>query len=239
MVDTVQNNQCGAYTAETTNKMKPGTYKLACWQHNNKPLVFAAWSDNSIVKTLSNCHAPEILLTGKGVNQERRSKDWRRERILTEVLCPAQMKYYCKTFHLTDKGNGRERPYGVGGKSWKHNWLLKIFFCLINMMMANKYRVYWALVMERTPDCQCLLMKEAIKELTFSLVQRGSSMRTREALHPRSGMDLSKILGWTCGNKVRPDAKRQVVVEEGYCRETWSEYCVLARMQKKMPWGQR
>jgi hypothetical protein len=36
--------------AERTKKMKPGTYNLACWQHNKKPLMFTAWSDNSIVK---------------------------------------------------------------------------------------------------------------------------------------------------------------------------------------------
>jgi hypothetical protein len=48
----VQNNQCGANTAETTQKMKSGMFDLVCWQHNNKPLVFAAWSDNSVIKML-------------------------------------------------------------------------------------------------------------------------------------------------------------------------------------------
>jgi hypothetical protein len=71
------------------------------------------------------------------------------------------------------------------------------------MTMANACRIYCMLVMERPPDCQCLLMKEAIKELMFSLMQRGSPMRMREASHPRPNIDLSRILGSTCGNKVR------------------------------------
>jgi hypothetical protein len=44
---------------------------------------------------------------------------------------------------------------------------------MINMMMANVYRIYWAMVTIRTPDWQCLPMKDAIKELTFALMQRG------------------------------------------------------------------
>ena len=47
MVGTVQCNRSGADTKDTTKKMKKGTYKV-CWQHNNKPLVFAAWGDNNV-----------------------------------------------------------------------------------------------------------------------------------------------------------------------------------------------
>ncbi len=52
MVGTVQCNQSGAPDKKaTTKKMKAGTYKSTMWQHNNKPLLFAAWGDNSVVKT--------------------------------------------------------------------------------------------------------------------------------------------------------------------------------------------
>ena len=108
--------------------------------------MFAAWGDNSVVKTLLNCHGPEILPAGDGVSRKRRGEDGKRERELTEVSCPAQMKYYCRTFHPIDKGNGFERPYDMGGESWTHNWLPKIVFCLINMTMANTFRIYGALV---------------------------------------------------------------------------------------------
>jgi len=54
IVGTVQCNRSGADTKDTTKKMKKGTFESVCWQHNNKPLVFAAWCDNSVVKTLSN-----------------------------------------------------------------------------------------------------------------------------------------------------------------------------------------
>ena len=103
------------------------------------------------------------------------------------------------------------------------------------MTMANVYRIYGALVTMRTPDWQCLQMKDAIKELTFALMQQGDPMRTREASHPKTGIDLSRVLGWTCGKKVRPDLKREVVAEKTLCQEMWSDYKILARMQKKSP----
>ncbi|KAL3782167.1 hypothetical protein ACHAW5_001449, partial [Stephanodiscus triporus] len=98
MVGTVQCNRSGADTKDTTKKMKKGTYESVCWQHNNKPLVFAAWGDNSVVKTLSNCHGPEILRAGDGVSRKRRGEDGKRERESTE-------------------GNGAERPYDMGEES--------------------------------------------------------------------------------------------------------------------------
>ena len=117
MVGTVQCNRSGAPdTKATSKKMKAGTYKSTMWHHNNKPLLFAAWGDNSIVKTLSNCHGPVVLPAGEGVSRKRKGDDGKRERESTEVSCPAQMKYYCKTFHLIDKGNGAEAPYDMGGE---------------------------------------------------------------------------------------------------------------------------
>jgi hypothetical protein len=79
MAGTVQMNQLGAEMAATVKKMKIVSYKTVDWQHNNKPLVFAALEDINIVKTLSNCHGPEILLPG--------------DRMSTVVPCSVQMKY--------------------------------------------------------------------------------------------------------------------------------------------------
>jgi hypothetical protein len=109
MVGTVQCNQSGADTKATTKKMKKGTYESVCWQHNNKPLVFAAWGDNNVVKTLLNCHGPEILPAGDGVSRRRRGNNGKRERESTEVSCRTQTIYYCQTFHLTDKGTAPNR----------------------------------------------------------------------------------------------------------------------------------
>jgi hypothetical protein len=104
------------------------------------------------------------------------------------------------------------------------------------MTMANAYRIYGALVTMRTPDWRCIQMKDTIKELSFALMQQGHPMRTREASHPKTGIDLSQVLGWTCRKKVRSDSKRKVVAEKTLCQETWSEYKILLRMQKKSPW---
>jgi hypothetical protein len=61
-------------------------------------------------------------------------------------------------------------------------------------------------------------------------------MQTREALHPKTGIDLSQVLGWTCGKKVRSNSKREVVAEKTLCQETWLDYKILASMKKKSPW---
>jgi hypothetical protein len=71
MVGTVQCNRSGAPdTKATMTKMKAGSYESMMWQHNNKPLLFVAWCDNSVVKTLSNCHGPVVLPAGHGVNRK-------------------------------------------------------------------------------------------------------------------------------------------------------------------------
>jgi hypothetical protein len=221
-----------------TKKVKPGTYNLVMWQHNNKPLMFPAWGDNSRIKTLSNCLRLEVLAVGDGVNWKRRGNDGRRERMLMEVPCPAQMKYYCQTFHLINKGNGAEKTYDMGGMSRMHNRPPKIIFQLISMTMANAYQIYCMMVTEQMPDCKCLLMKNMIKKLMFSLMQRGAPMRTREASHPQPDIDLSQLHGWMLGEKVRLDSRRQAVAEEGHHQESWVEYFVLRGMQKKQAWQQ-
>jgi hypothetical protein len=186
---------------------------------------------------LSNCHGPEVLPAGDGVSWKRKGGNGKRERELMEVSCPAQMKYYCRTFHLINKGNGTKAPYNMGGKSRTHNWLPKIILQLINMMMVNAYRLYKALVTMQMPDWQCLMIKDAIKELTFLLMQQGAPMQTREESHPNLKVNYLQILGWTSGNKVRSDATHQVVVEPIICQEMWLDWAVLARMQKKRHGG--
>ncbi len=108
-----------------------------------------------------------------------------------EVPCLAQMKHYCQTFHLIDKGSGTEKTYDMEGKSRTHNWSPKIIFWLINMTMANAYRTYFTMVTERMPDCKCLSIKDTIEEVKFALMQRGAPMWTREALHPQPEINLS------------------------------------------------
>ncbi|KAL3783844.1 hypothetical protein ACHAW5_004952 [Stephanodiscus triporus] len=103
------------------------------------------------------------------------------------------------------------------------------------MTMINAYRIYKALVVTRTPDRRLLSMKEAIKEITFSLMQRGNPMRKREPFHPSPKVDLSRILGWVSGNKVRSDAEHQVAAEPAR-QEKWSAWRILSRMLKTQTW---
>ena len=125
MVGMSQSNRTGANVKDVVDKMKPGTYKLSFCRRINKNLVYAAWSDNAVVKTLSNHHCANVLVEG-GLKRRRKDKSGARSMNQTPVSCLAQMKEYSKTFHLIDKGNGKEVKYDMAGKSRKHNWSPKL-----------------------------------------------------------------------------------------------------------------
>ncbi|KAL3775048.1 hypothetical protein ACHAW5_007512 [Stephanodiscus triporus] len=88
--------------------MKIGTYESTIWEQNSKNLVFAAWSDNAIVKTLSNYHGATILDAENGLMRQGKDKNKKREM--------KQKPNYCETLHLIDKGNGAEAKYDMAGK---------------------------------------------------------------------------------------------------------------------------
>ena len=67
MVGTIQANCTGAPMAASVKEpqaIKRKTYEYKMWQHNTQPLVAAVWSDNNLVKTLSNYHQPQIIPAG-------------------------------------------------------------------------------------------------------------------------------------------------------------------------------
>jgi hypothetical protein len=205
-VGTAQTNRTGAPAAVDVQKLKVGTYERIFWQHQMLNLCYVVWSDNNKVKTLSNFHSPDVLEVVLGLLRKMRV-DGKRDRDKSEVPCPVQMKDYCETFQLIDKGNGAEAHYDMGGKSRTHNWLPKLVFWLWNMSMHNAYKIYLALHKQYTPDQKYSSMKQCVKELTFDLLQRGDSMRKRKEEHPGYTVNLSQILGWTAGRKTRSDAK--------------------------------
>jgi hypothetical protein len=211
MVGTAQANRTGA-NIDCTKSMKKGTYESVCWQHVRRNLCFAVWSDNTLVRTLSNIHGPVILEAGMGVLRKKRDKDGKRERHKMEVPCLAQTKDYCATFHLIDKGNGAEASYDLGGRSRVHNWSPKLMFRFFNMALHNAYKMYTALIKEHTPERRFLRMGNAVRELTHDLCQRGPAMRKKRAEHPSYARDMGKLFGWVTGRKVRSDAKGMMMV---------------------------
>ena len=114
-------------------------------------LCYVVWLDNNKVKMLSNFHSPDVLEVGLGMLHKMRV-DGKRDRGKSEVLCPVQMKAYCETFHLIDKGNGAEAHYDMGKESHAHNWSPKLVFQLWNMSMHNAYKIYSALHKQYMPD---------------------------------------------------------------------------------------
>jgi hypothetical protein len=69
----------------------------AFWQHNANNLVYAAWLDNAIVKTLSN-HLEEMSLDMEnGMMWRGEDKSVLREMKQKAVMCPAQTNEYCET----------------------------------------------------------------------------------------------------------------------------------------------
>ena len=79
MVRTAQSNQTGENVKDVMNKMKVGTYEACFWQHNNKPLVYAAWLDNAILKTLSNHHGALALNTENCLMRRGKDKNGSRD----------------------------------------------------------------------------------------------------------------------------------------------------------------
>ena len=90
-------------------------------------------------KTLSNFHSPEILAAGAGMLcRHRVDGSW--EQHQTEASCPVQQKDYSETFHLIDKGNGKESKFDLGGqtkghRSWTCGSLTSAWEILIQCMM--------------------------------------------------------------------------------------------------------
>ena len=82
----------GANVKDIINMLKVGTYEPCFWQHNNKPLVYAAWSDNAIVKTLSNFHGEISLDAVNGMMQRGKDENGSREMKQKAMSCPAQTK---------------------------------------------------------------------------------------------------------------------------------------------------
>ena len=59
MAGTIQFNQTDApmtVSVKGRQAMKKKTYEYKMWQHKTQPSVAAVWSDNNLVKTLSNYH---------------------------------------------------------------------------------------------------------------------------------------------------------------------------------------
>ena len=65
-VCTAQVNQtrADAKVTVTDTKKRKGLHETNMWQHNELPLVFAAWSNNAVVKSLSNFRSPIIIPNG-------------------------------------------------------------------------------------------------------------------------------------------------------------------------------
>ncbi len=162
IVDTSQSNRVGTDIKDTVNKMKVGRYKSKIWEHNSKNLMVVVWANNPTVKRLSNYHGATIIKAENGLMQ--RAKDKSRIWALHQkaVLCPAQTKDYCQTFHLIDKGNGNEAKYNMARKSWLHNWAPKLVFRLFNIGKNNAYIVYKELVMRE--GRKSLSMGQAVRE---------------------------------------------------------------------------
>ncbi len=240
MVGTCQSDQTGAVPAakEAKAKMKPGTYESVLFQHRDKPLCYAMWSDNNIVKTLSNFHKPEILQVGDGVLR-RKKVDGVREANKTDVSCPVQQRDYSKTFHLIDKGNGKESNYDMGGQTKGHNWAPKLTMRYWNFGLGNAHTMYAALVKKFTPDRRALDMPGCVKILTHYLLQRGDSMRTYRPEHPKFSRDLTNVFDFGTGRKIRTDAKGIVACGtrgRGAVEAPQQRMRELRNKQKKSAW---
>jgi hypothetical protein len=170
MVGTTSENRTGAELKEKKATMKKGMYESIIFQHDSEELVLAMWSDNNIVRTLSNFHSPNIV--EDGLNRKRKV-DGKREQAQTPVPCPEQNKDYSETFHLIDKGNGAEAMYDIPLESHSHGWTPKLGMRYFNMSCNNAYKIYVDLVNTFTVGRRYYDMAEAMDEASHAFMQRG------------------------------------------------------------------
>jgi len=234
MVGTAQSNRTGANVKDVVDKMKAGTYESCFWQHNTKNLVYAAWSDNAIVKTLSNHHGATALDAENGLMRRGKDENGSREMRQKAVPCPAQTKEYCDTFHLIDKGNGKEAKYDMAGASRSHNWAPKLVFRMFNMAMNNAYVVYKELVTREGGNV--LPMGKAVRELAHGLCQRGEPIRVRAATHPSHLRDMDRVEGHQMGIKIRSDRKNKMELSPLKPTLSLTRKAELTRQKKKQSW---
>lgn len=87
---------------KSCKNMKKGMHKLDMWQRKELPSVFVTWSDNNIVKILSNYHTPFVVQRGlesriKMMNYVNKFKH------LLSVHTPSYQVKYFESFALIDK----------------------------------------------------------------------------------------------------------------------------------------
>ena len=150
--------------------------------------------------------------------------------------CPEQNWEYSKTFHPIDKGNGVEATYDMGGKSRTHNWSPKLVLRLLNMLINNAYKIYNALVDERTLDRRFLEMRETIEEMTHAFCQRGLSMRSQREEHPLHSRNLTNCSEYESGRKVRSDALGIIARSGPKPQSIMQKLYALLNRQRKTLW---
>ena len=160
--------------------LKPNTHESLFCQHKTEPLLHAVWSDNNIVKTLSNFHSPVIEVGG--ILRKQKDDDGDREREQTPADVPEQQKEYCENFHWIDKGNANEAKCKLDYESKTHGWAPKVACRLFNMTMNNAFKMYEYFCVEE--DQMPSDMAHCVRELATSLLNEGPPMRRRKAGNP-------------------------------------------------------
>ena len=226
MVGTIQANRTGAPMGPSVkgdHAIKKKTYEYKMWQHNTESLVAAVWSDNNLVKTLSNYHEPQIVASG--MMRRKIGDDGIRQKDATPVDAPIQNVDYSDTYYQIDKSNQIEARYVLGKQgSKKHGWAPKLSFRFFNMTLNNAYKIYTVLherehqqEENETDRLKPMTMDDAIEELTHSLLQGGEGVRKRAAYHPPPQRDLRSVFDQNGGTKQRTDLERRLdlAVETG------------------------
>ena len=99
MFGTIQSNCTGAPTRASlnlkANTTKKWMYEYRRWQHNDiQPSVAAVWSDNGIIKILSNYHQPIIIARWWNQAQGRKMTDGVRDQHRKKGIVFLRIKIY-------------------------------------------------------------------------------------------------------------------------------------------------
>jgi len=237
MVGTSNENRTGApATKELKKTLKTGSYDSLRFQHNKEQLCYALWADNNIVRTLSNFHDPTLLQEGEGMRRRGREDDGRRSQDQSDVPCPVQNRDYSETYHLIDKGNGKESKFDLQVNTKSHGWTPKLACRFFSMHLNNAFLIYTYLVKKYTPNKKYLEeMRDAVKELAHALLQTGKSLREQRPEVPPPTRDLVSVFP-NSGRKIRSDAIGQVSVGVRPAEQSTTAMSNLRKKQKTHHW---
>ena len=209
--------------------MKIGTYELIIWEHISKNLLFVVWSDNAIMKTLSNYHsATQFWMQRMGWGRGGRTRIRSGRCVRSHCLVRSRQWHIARHSTWSTRGTGRRQSMtwpGTPGPTNEHQ----------NLCSASSTRL-WTMHMSCT-ESWCW-------EMVGKFYGKGSEgagtwfvpMRTVNAIVWDHLHDMDWVDGHDKGTKIRNDRKSEVMLSPPTSTAAISAKSQLTDQKKRQMW---